>query len=67
MATHPDEGGVVPVGVFFNFSLVVSAANPISIGDRGLLVHFERGGGGEFPEPVLITLGFQAVPVSWTW
>ena len=61
MATHPDEGGVAPVGVFFDFSLVVSGANPISIGNRGLLVHFERGG-EEFPEPVLVTLGFQAVP-----
>ena len=58
-STHPDKCGIAAVGTFFDLTLVVDGADPISVGDRGLLVYLESSGEA-LPELVLSFLVLQA-------
>jgi len=61
IVTHPDKCGVAAIGIFFNLTLVVGGANPISIDNCGLLVYFELSGETS-PELVPSLLMLQAEP-----
>jgi hypothetical protein len=61
VTAHPNKCGIAVIRItFVNFGLVVSGANPITVGDHGLFVRAEFVG-EVFPEPVL-PLGLHAIP-----
>ena len=61
LVTYPDKRGIAAISIFFNLTLVISSANPISVGDCGLLVYLEHSG-EVFPELVLSFFVLQAIP-----